>query len=135
MEDVKEKKKEREKKSPWMMIDILRTESINGFFFSLLRSNIVTNEKKRKNSRDYISFWQRTNLVFFFFVWFRGANSYFTWSGTKKGQRNGTKTRYENQNKKKTFIFIEIYFQVVILFTGEIQFNLALYLVFHYLSL
>jgi len=25
----------------------------------------VTNEKKRKNSRDYISFWQRTNLVFF----------------------------------------------------------------------
>jgi len=49
-----------------MMIDVLRPGPVDGFFPSpFLRSNIVTNEKKRENSRDYIFYWQRANLYSF----------------------------------------------------------------------
>ncbi len=73
-EREREKKRERKRKGrPWLMIDVLRTWSIDGFFPSpFLRSNTVAKEKKkrRENSRDYSCDWQTANLYIYIYILF-----------------------------------------------------------------
>ncbi len=65
------KKREREriekKRRRWLMIDVLRTESIDGLFFPFLRSNIVANEKKKRKLTRLFLLLANSQLLYIFF--------------------------------------------------------------------